>query len=116
MTAVTLYHNPRCSKSRATLALLEERDIDFSVVEYLQQPLTADELKALAAKLDVSIRDFMRSGEAAFKELKLADPSLSDDDLLAAMAQHPILMQRPILVNGDKARIGRPPENVLEIV
>ena len=116
MTAVTLYHNPRCSKSRATLALLEERDIDFNVVEYLQHPLAVDELKALAAKLDVGIRDFIRSGEAAYKELDLADPSVSDDDLLAAMAQHPILMQRPIVVNGDKARIGRPPEDVLEIL
>ena len=116
MTAVTLYHNPRCSKSRATLALLAERDIDFSVVEYLQQPLSIDELKALATRLDVGIRDIMRSGEAVYKELNLADPSVSDDDLLAAMVQHPILMQRPIVVNGDKARIGRPPEDVLAIV
>lgn len=116
MTAVTLYHNPRCSKSRATLALLAERDIDFNVVEYLQQPLGVDALKVLATKLDVGIRDFMRSGEADYEELNLADPSIGDDELLAAMAAHPILMQRPIVVNGDQARIGRPPEAVLEIV
>ena len=116
MTAVTLYHNPRCSKSRATLALLEERDIDFNVVEYLQQPLGVDALKVLATKLDVGIRDFIRSSEADYQELNLADPSIGDDELLAAMAAHPILMQRPIVVNGDQARIGRPPEAVLEIV
>ena len=116
MTAVTLYHNPRCSKSRATLALLEESDIDFNVVEYQQQPLGVDALKVLATKLDVGIRDFIRRGEADYQELNLADPSIGDDELLAAMAAHPILMQRPIVVNGDQARIGRPPEAVLEIV
>lgn len=116
MTAVTLYHNPRCSKSRATLALLEERDIDFNVVEYLQQPLGVDALKVLATKLDVGIRDFVRSGESVYQELNLADPSIGDDELLAAMAAHPVLMQRPIVVNSNQARIGRPPEAVLEIV
>lgn len=116
MTAVTLYHNPRCSKSRATLALLEENDVEFNIVEYLKQPLTADALKLITTRLGITVREFVRTGEDIYKELNLDDEGVSDEALLNAMAAHPILMQRPVVVNGEKARIGRPPESVLEII
>ena len=106
---------PMLKVARDPCAAGGKRDY-FNVVEYLQQPLGVDALKVLATKLDVGIRDFMRSGEADYQELNLADPSIGDDELLVAMAAHPILMQRPIVVSGDQARIGRPPEAVLEIV
>ena len=114
MTSVTMYHNPRCSKSRQTLALLEENGIEVAIVEYLKEPLTANELKAIAGKLGVGIRDIVRTGEEPYKEGNLANAS--DDELLSAMASEPILMQRPIVVKGDAARVGRPPESVLEIL
>lgn len=96
------------------MALLEENDIDFSIVEYLNNPLSADEIKAIAGKLDGSVRDMTRTGESEYKAQNLDD--VSDDELADAIAATPILMQRPIVVKGDAARIGRPPESVLEIV
>lgn len=114
MTSVTLYHNPHCSKSRQTLALLEENKISTEVVEYLENPLSADQLKEIAGKLGVAIRDMTRTGEDAYKEQDLGN--VSDDELANAIAATPILMQRPIAVKGDEARIGRPPESVLEIL
>ncbi|MCR9277607.1 MAG: arsenate reductase (glutaredoxin) [Pseudomonadaceae bacterium] len=113
MSDVTLYHNPRCSKSRATLALLEEQGISAEVVEYLEQPLSADELREVARMLGGRLIDMTRTKETIFKELGLAE---ADEDTLAqAMAAHPILMERPIVCHQDQAEIGRPPEAVLAL-
>jgi len=116
MTDLTLYHNPRCSKSRGALELLEARGLTPTVVRYLETPPNAGQLRALLGKLGIGARDLLRTGEDEYKTLNLADASLSDDDLIAAMAAHPKLIERPILVAGDKAMIGRPPEKILEIL
>jgi len=116
MTDLTLYHNPRCSKSRGALELLQDRGLTPTVVHYLETPLDATQLKALLAKLGIGARQLLRTGEDEYKQLNLADPQLSEAQLIAAIAEHPRLMERPILVAGDKAIIGRPPENVLEIL
>lgn len=116
MTDLTLYHNPRCSKSRGALELLEARGLTPTVVRYLETPLDAAQLKALLAKLDLTARQLLRTGEEEYKTLNLADASLSEAQLIAAIAAHPKLMERPILETADKAIIGRPPENVLEIL
>lgn len=116
MTDLTLYHNPRCSKSRGALELLEARGLAPTVVRYLETPLNAAQLKALLAKLGISARQLLRTGEDEYKALNLADASLSEAQLIAAIAEHPKLMERPILETTDKAIIGRPPENVLEIL
>ena len=112
---VTIYHNPRCSKSRATLALLEERGIEPRIVRYLETPPTADELRQVLAALGTSPRALLRKGEAEYRELDLARDTLGDDALIKAMATHPRLIERPIVIAGGQARIGRPPEAVLEI-
>jgi len=114
--SVRIYHNPRCSKSRATLALLEENGHAPEVVEYLKTPPTEDELRQVLAALGLGPRDVIRTGEAAYKDNKLSDESLSDDQLIAAMVANPILIERPIVVSGGKAKIGRPPEGVLDIL
>ncbi|NMZ98705.1 arsenate reductase (glutaredoxin) [Pseudomonas lundensis] len=116
MTDLTLYHNPRCSKSRGALELLEARGLSPTVVRYLEIPPTAAQLTDLLAKLKISARQLLRTGEDEYKTLNLADSSLSDAQLIDAMAAHPKLIERPILVAGDRAIIGRPPENVLEIL
>ncbi|WP_430445968.1 MAG: arsenate reductase (glutaredoxin) [Pseudomonas piscis] len=116
MTDLTLYHNPRCSKSRAALELLEQRGLAPTVVRYLETPLDAAQLRSLLGKLGIGARQLLRTGEDEYKELGLADTSLSEEELIAAIAQHPKLMERPVLEAGDKAIIGRPPENVLEIL
>ncbi|QIH10129.1 MULTISPECIES: arsenate reductase (glutaredoxin) [unclassified Pseudomonas] len=116
MTDLTLYHNPRCSKSRAALELLEQRGLAPTVVRYLETPLDATRLHALLGKLGLSARQLLRTGEDEYKSLGLADTSLSEEQLIAAIAQHPKLMERPVLETSDKAIIGRPPENVLEIL
>lgn len=116
MTEPTLYHNPRCSKSRAALDLLEARGVTPRVVRYLETPPDADTLKALLAKLGIGARQLLRTGEEDYQTLGLSDPALGDAELIAAMAAHPKLIERPILVVGDRAVIGRPPENVLEIL
>ena len=116
MTDLTLYHNPRCSKSRGALELLEARGLTPTVVRYLDTPLDASQLRDLLAKLKISARQLLRTGEDEYKTLNLADNSLSDAQLIDAMAAHPKLIERPILVAGDRAIIGRPPENVLEIL
>lgn len=114
---VTIYHNPRCSKSRETLALLHERGITPNVVAYLEQPPSPEEIRNLLALLGLDdARALMRKGEAEYKELGLADPSLDQDALIAAMASHPRLIERPIVVSGQQAALGRPPENVLAIL
>lgn len=116
MTDLTLYHNPRCSKSRGALELLETRGLTPTVVRYLETPLNAAQLQSLLGKLGISARQLLRTGEDEFKALNLADSSLSEAQLIAAIAEHPKLMERPILEVGDKAVIGRPIENLLEIL
>ena len=113
---LTIYHNPRCSKSRATLQLLQDRGLSPKVVEYLKTPPTQAELTAIAKALAVPARDLLRKGEAPYKELGLDDPGLGDAKAVAAMAAHPILLERPIVVKNGKAAIGRPPEAVLDIL
>lgn len=116
MTDLTLYHNPRCSKSRAALELLEARGLQPTVVRYLETPPDAATLKHLLKLLGIGARQLLRTGEDEYKALGLADASLDDGQLIAAMVAHPKLIERPILVNGNRAVIGRPAENVLEIL
>ena len=110
-----LLHNPRCSKSRATLALLQERGAKFEVREYLSDPLSREELVGLCERLGRPARQWVRHKEAAFGEASLSDQS-SEQALLDAVAAHPILMERPILVRGQRAAVGRPPEDVLPLL
>lgn len=113
---VTIYHNPRCSKSRATLALIEARGIKPKIVDYLKTPPPAAELKAILRKLGLNPRDILRTGETIYAELGLKTRDLDDDALIALMVKNPILLERPIVVAGNKAAVGRPPENVLAIL
>jgi len=113
---VIIYHNPRCSKSRQTLALLEEKGIEPQIVKYLDDTPSADDLKAVIAKLGIGARDLLRKKEAEYKEAGLDDASLNDDQVVAKMVEFPRLIERPIVIKGDAARIGRPPESVLEIL
>lgn len=116
MPRLTIYHNPRCSKSRQTLALLEERGADPLIVDYLKAPPSAAELQAILKKLKMKPRELMRKGEAVYRELGLDNEKLADEKLIRAMIENPILIERPIVVSGAKAKIGRPPESVLEIL
>ncbi len=111
-----LYHNTRCSKSRGALELLHERGIEPEVVYYLETPPSPAELRELLGKLGIGARGLLRQGEPEFAELGLNDPSLADDALVAAMAEYPRLIERPVFVNGDRAAIARPPERLLEIL
>ena len=113
---ITIYHNPRCSKSRQMLALLEEKGVEPEVVLYLENPPSKAALKGLVKKLGLSsAREMMRTKEDLYKELGLASET-REAALIDAMAENPVLIERPIVVNGDKAAIGRPPENVLDIL
>ena len=114
--AVTIYHNPRCSKSRQTLALLRERGIEPEIVEYLKTPPDAGTLRTLLARLGLDARGLMRRREKAYRENGLDDPALDEDALIAAMTANPVLIERPIVVAGDRAALGRPPENALAIL
>jgi arsenate reductase len=116
MSPTRLYHNARCSKSRGALELLQERGIQPEVVYYLETPPTADELRAIAAQLGRPVRAMLRTGEEEYTALRLADPALDDEALIAAMAAHPRLIERPIFVHGGRAVIGRPPEQVLTLL
>lgn len=116
MSEVTIYHNPRCSKSRQTLALLEERGIEPEIVNYLESPPDSETLTSLLDMLGLDPRGLMRKKEAPYTELNLNDASLSDDALIAAMIANPILIERPIVVAGNRAIIGRPPEDVANIL
>jgi arsenate reductase len=115
MSAITIYHNPRCSKSRNTLALLEENGIDPQVVLYLETQPTVEELTALLKKLGLSAHQLVRRGEQDYKDCGLSADS-SEQEILAAMAAHPKLIERPIVVKGERAVLGRPPENALELI
>ncbi|WP_105903512.1 arsenate reductase (glutaredoxin) [Vibrio gangliei] len=115
--SVTIYHNPRCSKSRQTLELLTEKGIEPQVVKYLEETPTVETLKNLYQQLGLNkVRDMMRTKEDIYKELNLGDSSVTDEQLFEAMANHPKLIERPIVVNNGQARHGRPPEQVLEIL
>ena len=111
---ITIYHNPRCSKSRTTLALLHEHGHSPEIIDYLKAPPNSSTLHTLANKLGLPLSDIVRKGEQAFKDNNLANAN--DDELAAAINEHPILLQRPIVVYGDRAAIGRPPESVLDIL
>lgn len=114
---VTIYHNPRCSKSRETLALLEKRGIRPTVVEYLKNPPDAATLRRVLRALKLKPRDLLRKGESPYRELGLDDASLDDAALIDAMVENPVLIERPIVVVDDeRAAVGRPPENVLDIL
>ena len=116
MEAIKIYHNPNCSKSRASLALLEENGIRPEIIYYLETPPSSDELKQLLRKLGMDIRDILRKSEDEYDQLGLDDSSLSDEIVFDFVSKHPKLLQRPIVVKGDKAIIGRPPENVLSLI
>ncbi len=112
--SVTIYHNPRCSKSRQTLEILKENGVEPVIVEYLADPPSADELRHIIEMLGISPRELMRPKEAT--EAGLDDDSLTDESLIDGMINHPAVIERPIVVSGTKAAIGRPPESILEIL
>ena len=113
---ITIYHNPRCNKSRATLKILEERGIRPTIIEYLKIPPDAKTLDGFLKKLGMEPRDLMRKGEAPYKELDLKEEGKDRAALIAAMVENPILIERPIVVNGDMVALGRPPETVIGIL
>jgi arsenate reductase len=115
MSAVTIYHNPRCSKSRNTLALLQENGVEPKVVLYLETPLDSGEIKALLKKLGISAAELVRRGEDDYKSSGLTRDS-SEAEIVAAMAKYPKLIERPVVVRGSKAVLGRPPENALALI
>ena len=115
MALITLYHNPRCSKSRQTLALLKERDLELRIVPYLESPPSKNELADIVKMLGVAAADIVRTGEDEYKDSGLTANS-SENDILDAIVATPKLMQRPIVICGDQARVGRPPDSVLEIL
>jgi len=113
---LTVYHNPRCSKSRETLRLIEARGLKPRIVDYLKTPPSAEQLKAILKQLGLKPRDILRKGEPRYAELGLKERQLDDDALIALLVENPILIERPIVVAGAKAAIGRPPERALEIL
>jgi arsenate reductase len=112
----SIYHNPRCSKSRQALQLLEERGVHPGIVLYMERPPTVAELRSLLKKLGIGARALLRRGEPEYAERNLADPALDDAALIDAMVACPRLIERPIVVRGERAVLGRPPENVLELL
>lgn len=112
--SVTIYHNPRCSKSRITLDLLRDRGLAPTVVEYLESPPSVEDLKTILSLLGLKPHELLRKKEA--KEAGIDESALSDDQLIAAMVAHPAVIERPIVVANGKAALGRPPENVLDIL
>lgn len=116
MTRATIFHNPRCSKSRATLQILRDHDVDLEIIEYLKAPPQVAELDRILTMLGVEPRQIMRKGEPAYKQLALADQQLTRDQLLETIVANPILLERPVVCVGGKAVIGRPPELVLDLI
>ncbi|MDW3194785.1 MAG: arsenate reductase (glutaredoxin) [Cytophagales bacterium] len=112
---IQIYHNPRCGKSRSALKILDEKELSFDTKLYLKAPPTFDELKDVLSKLSMKPEALLRKGEAIYKE-QYKGKSLSDDEWINAMVENPILIERPIVISGDKAVVGRPPEKVLEII
>lgn len=113
---ITIYHNPRCSKSRQTLALLEAQGIEPTIVRYLDTPPNANELKKLLNALGIKAQDLLRKNEELYKTLNLGSSALSENSIIDTMVKHPILIERPIVVKGKRAVLGRPPENILELL
>ena len=111
-----IYHNPRCSKSRETLQLLEDHECDPEIIEYLDEPPTMEEMQRIISMLGVSARELLRTTEQVYKDADLDDDSLSDDEIIEAICEYPELLQRPIVVYRDRAVIGRPPTRVLDII
>ncbi len=116
MSDVTIYHNPACSKSRQTLALIEDHGITPAIIRYLDAPPSAEVLASILQMLGISPRELLRKGEAEYKTLGLADAALTDELIIAAMVTTPRLIERPIVVRGNRAVLGRPPENVLDLL
>lgn len=116
MEALSIFHNPRCSKSRKTLEIIEINDVEVQVILYLQNPPSVSELNSLLEKLGMKASELVRKGESIIKELDIDLSSISNDDLISIMAEHPILIERPIVFNESLAIIGRPPENVEELL
>jgi len=116
MSAITIYHNPHCSKSRITLDLIKEQNIEPTIIEYLINPPTPETLKKLLKKLGLTAREIMREKEKPYSDNNLSNPAISEDDLLKIMSLNPILIERPIVVKGARAVLGRPPENILELL
>ena len=114
--SVTIYHNPRCSKSRQTLSILQDKGVQIDIIEYLQTPPDVKTLQSLIKKLGISAKDLLRKGEQEFKLAGLDKDNLSDEEIIQAMVKYPKLIERPIVVHKDKAVLGRPPENVLSII
>jgi len=114
--ALSIFHNPRCSKSRKTLEIIESHDTEVEIILYLQNPPTVAELNSLLEKLGMRASDLVRKGESTIKELDIDLPNTSDDDLISIMIDHPILIERPIVFDATSAIIGRPPENVKELM
>ncbi|MBT7376651.1 MAG: arsenate reductase (glutaredoxin) [Candidatus Marinimicrobia bacterium] len=115
MNEYIIYHNPRCSKSRQTLAIMNEKNLDVKIVEYLSEPPSGDELEVISKKLALKPMEFIRKKEVEFTELGLKSYNGTDSNLCKIMNENPKLIERPIVVKGEKAIIGRPPENVLEL-
>jgi arsenate reductase len=113
---LVIYHNPSCSKSRETLQILENKNLNPMIVEYLDNPPTRQELKKIIEMLGISARDLLRTTEQIYADARLDQEALSEDEIIAVICQHPELLQRPIVVSGDRAVIGRPPARVLEII
>lgn len=116
MSDFNILHNPRCSKSRQTLELLQENGIEPKVIKYLETPPTGEELKAIVKNLGVSPRDILRKKEAEYKEAGLDNQELTDEQVISLMTQYPKVIERPIVFNDKAAAVGRPPENVLDII
>lgn len=115
-SAIKIFHNPRCSKSRQTMQLLESNGIAPQIIDYLKQPPSYDELAEVLDLLDLEPRELMRTQEQPYLDNNLADPALSREDLIRAMIDHPVLIERPIVVHDSRAIIGRPPERVLDLI
>ena len=111
-----IYHNTRCSKSRATLAILEQNNVEFEIVNYLENPPSESELRSVLQDLGIGARDLIRKGELAYKDLQLSNKSLTEDELITAMLNYPILIERPIVRTTKGVVIGRPPESVQSIL
>ncbi|MDA0782575.1 MAG: arsenate reductase (glutaredoxin) [Rickettsiales bacterium] len=114
--SVVIYHNPRCSKSRQTLQLLKDNGVEPEVVEYLADTPSKDEIKKIIKSLGISARDILRKKEDIYKEAGFDNNNLSEDEIISLMQKNPKVIERPIVVNGSKAAIGRPPENVLKVI
>ena len=116
MSKYTIFHNPRCSKSRQTLQILKDNECDTEIILYLKTPLDQSVLEGVIKKISLSPRELLRKGEQEFKDNDLKNKNLYDHEIIEFMVKHPKLIERPIVIKGNKAILGRPPENVLELI